>query len=117
MKYNEIRRKTKKIKIGNTYIGGDAPIAIQSMTNTDTHNAEATLRQIIALENAGCDIVRISVPDIEAAETVKILKSSDINIPIVADIHFDYRIALKCIEYGIDKIRINPGNIFLIKFS
>lgn len=111
MKYNEIRRNTKKIKIGNTFIGGDSPIAIQSMTNTDTHDAKATLEQIKALEKAGCDIVRIAVPDIEAAETVKILKSSDINIPIVADIHFDYRIALKCVEYGIDKIRINPGNI------
>ena len=111
MKYNEIRRKTKKIKIGNTYIGGDAPIAIQSMTNTDTHDAKATLEQIKALETAGCDIVRIAVPDIEAAETVKILKNANTNIPIVADIHFDYRIALKCAEYGIDKIRINPGNI------
>lgn len=111
MKYNEIRRSTKKIKIGNTYIGGDAPIAIQSMTNTDTHDAKATLEQIKALEKAGCDIVRIAVPDMEAAETVKILKSADIDIPIVADIHFDYRIALKCVEYGIDKIRINPGNI------
>ena len=97
--------------MGNVYIGGDAPIAIQSMTNTDTHDAFATLEQIKALAYAGCDIVRIAVPDIEAAETVKILKSADINIPIVADIHFDYRIALKCVEYGIDKIRINPGNI------
>ena len=111
MKYNDIRRKTNKVKVGNVYIGGDAPIAIQSMTNTDTHDAFATLEQIRALEHAGCDIVRIAVPDIEAAETVKILKSADINIPIVADIHFDYRIALKCVEYGIDKIRINPGNI------
>ena len=111
MKYNDIRRKTNKVKVGNVYIGGDAPIAIQSMTNTDTHDAFATLEQIRALEHAGCDIVRIAVPDIEAAETVKILKSADINIPIVADIHFDYRIALKCAEYGIDKIRINPGNI------
>ena len=111
MKYNYIRRKTNKIKIGNTFIGGDAPIAIQSMTNTDTHDAAATLAQIKKLSDAGCDIVRIAVPDIDAAETVKILKNSDINIPIVADIHFDYRIALKCAEYGIDKIRINPGNI------
>ena len=111
MKYNDFRRKTNKIRIGNTFIGGDSPIAIQSMTNTDTHDACATLKQIKALENAGCNIVRIAVPDLEAAETVKILKSSDICIPIVADIHFDYRIALKCVEYGIDKIRINPGNI------
>ena len=111
MRYNEIRRASKKINIGNTYIGGDAPIAIQSMTNTDPHNAVATLKQIKELALAGCDIVRIAVPDIEAAETVKALKNSDIEIPIVADIHFDYRIALKCAEYGIDKIRINPGNI------
>ena len=111
MRYNDFRRKTNKIKIGNVYIGGDAPIAIQSMTNTDTHDAKATLEQIKKLSDAGCDIVRIAVPDVEAAETVKILKGSGIGIPIVADIHFDYRIALKCAEYGIDKIRINPGNI------
>ena len=111
MKYNDIRRKTNKIKVGGLYIGGDAPIAIQSMTNTDTHDAKATLAQIKKLSEAGCDIVRIAVPDIEAAETVKFLKESGIEIPIVADIHFDYRIALKCAEYGIDKIRINPGNI------
>ena len=111
MKYNDIRRKTNKIKIGNVFIGGDAPIAIQSMTNTDTHDARTTLEQIQKLEDAGCDIVRIAVPDIEAAETVKVLKDSGISIPVVADIHFDYRIALKCVEYGIDKIRINPGNI------
>ncbi len=111
MKYNDIRRKTNKVKIGNVYIGGDAPIAIQSMTNTDTHDALATLEQIKKLADAGCDIVRIAVPDIDAAETVKILKNSNVDIPMVADIHFDYRIALKCAEYGIDKIRINPGNI------
>ena len=111
MKYNDIRRKTNKVKIGNVFIGGDAPIAIQSMTNTDTHDAYATLAQIKKLSDAGCDIVRIAVPTVEAAETVKVLKDSGIDIPIVADIHFDYRIALKCAEYGIDKIRINPGNI------
>ena len=111
MKYNDIRRKTNKIKIGRIFIGGDSPIAIQSMTNTDTHNAASTLAQIQKLETVGCDIVRIAVPDIESAETVRVLKESGINIPIVADIHFDYRIALKCAEYGIDKIRINPGNI------
>ncbi len=111
MKYNEIRKKKNKVKIGSVMIGGENKIAIQSMTNTDTKNFEATKAQIFALQNAGCDIVRITVPDLEAAETVKRLKECDIKIPIVADIHFDHRIALKCAEYGIDKIRINPGNI------
>ncbi len=111
MKYNEIRKKTNEVRIGNVSIGGENRIAIQSMTNTDTKDFEATKAQILALESAGCDIVRITVPDLEAAETVKKLKESDIKIPIVADIHFDHRIALKCAEYGIDKIRINPGNI------
>ncbi len=111
MKYNEIRKKTNEVKIGGIAIGGNNKIAIQSMTNTDTRDFEATKAQILALEGAGCDIVRITVPDLEAAETVKKLKGTDINIPIVADIHFDHRIALKCAEYGIDKIRINPGNI------
>ena len=111
MNYNDIRRKTRKIRVGDVFIGGDAPIAIQSMTNTDTHDAEGTLRQINELKLAGCDIVRLAVPDIDAAETIKILKNRSIDIPIVADIHFDYRIAIKCAEYGVDKIRINPGNI------
>ena len=111
MKYNDIRRKTNEVKIGSVCIGGNSPIAIQSMTNTDTHNAAATLEQIKRLSDAGCNIARIAVPDIEAAETIKILKESGVTIPIVADIHFDYRIALKCVEYGVDKIRINPGNI------
>lgn len=111
MKYNQIRRVTKEIKIGRTAIGGNNPIAIQSMTNTDTHNREATLAQIRALEQAGCDIVRITVPDLEAADTIPFLKEQGIQIPIVADIHFDYRVALRCAEVGVDKIRINPGNI------
>lgn len=111
MKYNEIRRKTREVKIGNKSVGGSAPIAIQSMTNTDTHDREATLAQIRALEAAGCDIVRITVPDIEAAQTVYYLKDSGVSIPIVADIHFDYRVAIRCAELGVDKIRINPGNI------
>ncbi len=111
MKYNDIRRKTRKIKIANTVIGGDAPIAIQSMTNTDTHDKDATLLQIFALQKSGCDIVRITVPDIEAADTVVYLKEKGVSIPIVADIHFDYRVALRCAELGVDKIRINPGNI------
>ena len=111
MNYNEIRRKTKKLKIGNVYIGGDLPIAIQSMTNTDTCDKAATLEQIRALQIAGCDIVRITVPTLEAAETIPYLKNNGIYLPIVADIHFDYRIALRCAELGVDKIRINPGNI------
>jgi len=111
MIYNEIRRKTKKLRIGNIYIGGDSPIAIQSMTNTDTCDREATLKQILQLQSAGCDIVRITVPTLEAAETIPYLKENGVDIPIVADIHFDYKIALKCAELGVDKIRINPGNI------
>ena len=111
MDYQKIRRKTREIRIGTVAIGGKNPIAIQSMTNTDTHDAEATAAQILSLAAAGCDIVRITVPDLAAAETVRVIKERGIRIPIVADIHFDYRIALKCAEYGIDKIRINPGNI------
>ncbi len=111
MIYNDIRRKTRAIKVGETVIGGMAPIAIQSMTNTDTHDVAATLAQIRALEEAGCDIVRLTVPDVEAAETISLLKKAGIHIPLVADIHFDYRIAIACAERGVDKIRINPGNI------
>lgn len=111
MKYNDIRRKTREIKIGRTRIGGTAPIAIQSMTNTDTHDREATYKQVRALESAGCDIVRITVPDLEAAQTIPYLKEKGIEVPVVADIHFDYRVAVRCAELGVDKIRINPGNI------
>lgn len=111
MIYNDIRRVSKEVRIGNICIGGNNPIAIQSMTNTDTHNKEATLTQIRSLESCGCDIVRITVPDQEAVETISFLKSNGVKIPIVADIHFDYRIAVSCAKAGIDKIRINPGNI------
>ena len=111
MKYQDIRRKTKEVRVGKVLIGGENPIAIQSMTNTDTEDFVSTESQIRALAEAGCDIVRITVPNLEAAETVRKLKESDITVPIVADIHFDYRIALRCAEYGVDKIRINPGNI------
>lgn len=110
MKYNDIRRKNRKVKIGNVYLGGDSKILIQSMTNTDPHDANSTISQIKALANAGCDIVRITVPDLEAAEIIKEIKN-EVSIPVVADIHFDYKIALRCAELGIDKIRINPGNI------
>ena len=111
MNYNAIRKKTRPIRVGNVTIGGDAPIAIQSMTNTDTCDVAATLAQIRALEARGCDIVRITVPTEEAAETILRIKEGGIAIPVVADIHFDYKIALRCAEYGVDKIRINPGNI------
>ena len=111
MKYNDVRRKTKRIAIGNIAIGANEPIAIQSMTNTDTHDKAATVAQVRALAERGCDIVRITVPDIEAADTILAIKESGITVPIVADIHFDYRVALRCAELGVDKIRINPGNI------
>ena len=111
MKYNEIRRKTRTIKIKDKEIGGNADIHIQSMTNTDTLDTEATLKQVLALERAGCDIVRITVPTVESAKTINFLKNSNVKVPIVADIHFDYRVALECVKMGVDKIRINPGNI------
>lgn len=104
------RKQTKEITIGNVKIGGNNPIAIQSMCNTDTRNAKATIEQIKKLEEEGCEIVRVAVPDIEASEAIKEIKKG-IKIPLVADIHFDYRLALKAMENGIDKIRINPGNI------
>ncbi|MGI6123501.1 MAG: flavodoxin-dependent (E)-4-hydroxy-3-methylbut-2-enyl-diphosphate synthase [Acetivibrionales bacterium] len=105
-----MRRKTRKIRVGNVFIGGDAPITIQSMTNTKTSDIDSTVSQIQALANAGCDIVRVAVPDMEAAEAISGIKER-ISIPLVADIHFDYRLALKAMENGADKIRINPGNI------
>ncbi len=111
MKYNEIRRVCREVKIGNRAIGGKNPVAIQSMTNADTLNKQATVLQILALEKAGCDIVRISAPTLEAAETILAIKEAGVSIPVVADIHFDYKIALRCAELGFDKIRINPGNI------
>ena len=111
MNYNAIRRSTPEVRIGRLAIGGNNPIAVQSMTNTDTHDVGATIDQIKALASAGCDIVRITVPDVEAAETVLAIKEQGITTPIVADIHFDYKVALRCAEYGVDKIRINPGNI------
>lgn len=105
-----IRTETKKIKVGNLYIGGDAPIAIQSMTNTDTRDVNSTVKQIKDLEAAGCEIIRCAVPDEEAGEALKDIVKN-INIPLVADIHFDYKLALKSIENGVAALRINPGNI------
>jgi len=105
-----IRRKSKQIRVGNVLIGGDAPIAVQSMTNTRTTDVDATVAQIRAIAAAGADLVRVSVPTMEAAEAFKLIKQQS-PIPLVADIHFDYRIALKVAEYGVDCLRINPGNI------
>lgn len=105
------RKNTKKVNVGGVPIGGGSRITVQSMTNTPAADAEATYAQIKRLERAGCDIIRIAVPDIGAAETVKYIKEKGISIPLVADIHFDWRIAVRCAEYGVDKIRINPGNI------
>ncbi|AWI03997.1 flavodoxin-dependent (E)-4-hydroxy-3-methylbut-2-enyl-diphosphate synthase [Clostridium drakei] len=104
------RVKTKRIKVGNTFIGGNSKIAVQSMTNTDTRNVEQTVKQIKELQEAGCDIIRCAVPDIEAGEAIKKIVK-DINIPLVSDIHFDYKLALKSIENGVSALRINPGNI------
>lgn len=101
---------TRRVRIGSTAIGGGAPIAVQSMTNTDTRDVDATVAQITALAGAGCDIVRAAVVDQEAALALGKIKEK-IQIPLVADIHFDYRLALIAIEQGIDKLRINPGNI------
>jgi len=104
------RDNTKIIKIGDKLIGGGNPIMIQSMTNTHTEDVEATVKQILRLEKAGCDIIRCTVPTIEAAHAIKEIKKQ-IHIPLVADIHFDYKMAIAAMENGADKIRINPGNI------
>ena len=101
---------SKQIKVGAVPVGGGAPVAIQSMCNTKTADAAATVAQIRALEAAGCEIVRVAVPDMAAADTVGAIRRA-IGIPLVADIHFDYKLALRCVEQGVDKIRINPGNI------
>lgn len=104
-------RKIKRIvDIGGVKIGGNNPIAIQSMCNTDTRNIKDTVNQILQLEDAGCEIIRVAVPDMEAAEAVKGIRKA-IHIPLVVDIHFDYRLALECMKNGADKVRINPGNI------
>lgn len=105
------KRITRRLCVGGLSLGGDAPITVQSMTNTDTHDAYATEAQVRALQEAGCDIVRLAVPDIEAASIFRTLKAHGITLPLVADIHFDYRIALAAVAAGADKIRINPGNI------
>ncbi|MBE6673165.1 MAG: flavodoxin-dependent (E)-4-hydroxy-3-methylbut-2-enyl-diphosphate synthase [Ruminococcaceae bacterium] len=107
--YNEIRRRSKEIRIGKLEIGADNPIAVQSMVNVSGY--DAVYAQMRALEDAGCEIIRMTVPDLEAARVLARLKASDITMPIVADIHFDYRMAIEAAMAGADKIRINPGNI------
>ncbi|MDO5417359.1 MAG: flavodoxin-dependent (E)-4-hydroxy-3-methylbut-2-enyl-diphosphate synthase [Lachnospiraceae bacterium] len=104
------REQTRKVRIGDCVIGGGSPIAIQSMCNTRTEDVAATVAQIHRLEDAGCEIIRVTVPTLEAAKAVKEIKK-EISIPLVADIHFDYKMAIAAIENGADKIRINPGNI------
>lgn len=104
------RRPSRRIYVGNVPIGDGAPIAVQSMTNTETTDVEATVKQVKAIADAGADIVRVSVPTMDAAEAFKFIKQQS-PVPLVADIHFDYRIALKVAEYGVDCLRINPGNI------
>src|SRR3989338_6651526 len=103
------RRKSRKVKVGKLYIGGDAPISVQSMTTTDTTDVKATVEQIHGLEDVGCEIIRVSAPTMESAKALKEIKEN-ISIPLVVDIHFDYRIALETVKY-VDKLRINPGNI------
>jgi (E)-4-hydroxy-3-methylbut-2-enyl-diphosphate synthase len=104
------RRKTRQISLGSLKIGGDAPISVQSMTKTDTRNIRRTVRQIRRLEEAGCEIVRVAVVDEKAAHAIAEIKKR-IRIPVIADIHFHYRLALKALESGADGLRINPGNI------
>ena len=105
-----MRKQTRIVNIGGVKIGGDNPVAIQSMCNTDTRDVKATVNQIHELENAGCEIIRVAVPDMVAAKAVADIKKQ-IHIPLVVDIHFDYRLALECMKNGADKVRINPGNI------
>ncbi len=104
------RRTTRQIRIGDVPVGGDAPVTVQSMCNTDTRDIEATISQILRLQEAGCDIVRVAVPDEEAARALSQIREA-IRIPLIADIHFNYRLALTSIESGVDGLRINPGNI------
>ncbi len=104
------RRITREIRLGNVLIGGDNPVSIQSMCNTHTQDVAATVSQILLLEKAGCEIIRVAVPDIDAALAIKEIKKQ-INIPLIADIHFDYRLAIQAVESGVDGLRLNPGNI------
>ena len=104
------RRKTKQVKVGNILIGGGAPVSVQSMLNKPAEDIEASVKQALELQNAGCQIIRSAVPNMEAVKLIEALKEN-LSVPVVADIHFDYRLALACADAGVDKIRINPGNI------
>ena len=104
------RRTSKPIQIGKVTVGGDAPIVVQSMTNTDTRDVMSTVAQIKELEDCDCEIVRVAVPDMQAAEAIKDIKKG-ISIPLIADIHFDYKLALESLKAGVDGLRLNPGNI------
>ena len=106
----EKREQTKQIRVGDLLIGGGAPVTVQTMCSTKTWDVEATVAQIRAMQAAGAEIVRIAIPDMEAAKAVSAIKEQ-VSVPLVADIHFDYRLALEAAARGIDKIRINPGNI------
>ena len=110
------RRKSRKIQIGQVSIGGDSPVVIQSMTNTDTRDVESTVKQINALQEAGCEIVRIALPDQEAVDAIPEIRKR-INIPLIADIHFHYQLAIEAMKHGVDGIRINPGNIIKEKIA
>ena len=105
-----MRKKKRLVNIGGVWIGGDKRVAIQSMCNTDTRDVKSTVNQILSLEEAGCEIIRVAIPDMEAAQAVGEIKKQ-IHIPLVVDIHFDYRLALESMKQGADKVRINPGNI------
>ncbi|MBU4501937.1 MAG: flavodoxin-dependent (E)-4-hydroxy-3-methylbut-2-enyl-diphosphate synthase [Nanoarchaeota archaeon] len=104
------RRKTKEIKVGNVKLGGNNPIRVQSMCSTKTKDIDATIKQIHSLEETGCELIRIAVPDIESVKKIKKIKQQ-INIPLIADVHYNYKLALESLKQGVDKIRINPGNI------
>jgi len=104
------RRTSKPIQIGDVTVGGSAPIVVQSMTKTDTRNVMSTIQQIKELEDCGCELVRVAVPDRDAAQALPVIKRG-VSIPIIADIHFDYRLALMALEAGCDGLRLNPGNI------
>ena len=111
MDYNSIRRKAKEVKVGKLYIGYGHPIAVQSMLNTDSHDIEKCILQTKRLIDAGCDIVRVAVPDMSCVKTIAAIKEKYPDLPLVADIHFDYKLAVESAAAGVDKIRINPGNI------